>query len=244
MKIVIDKKEKKYIVHDEEFHTEKGLITKEDIINSKPGDMLTTHMGKEFRVLNPNINDYIDLMKRNCSVLLPQDIGLVIGFSGIGYGSKVVESGTGAGSSLLSFANVVGPKGHVSSYEIREDFVKIVEENVNGTEFSNITLHHKDVTEGFEEENESTDLVFLDLPNPENIIEDSYRILKMGGFIAIYTPYIEQFQTADKVLKECGFKNIHIREGNVRELEVRNKGTRPNTKMAGHTGYITFARKV
>ena len=201
-------------------------------------------MGKKYTVIEPNINDYIDLMKRNCSILLPQDLGLITGFTGIGYGSKIVESGTGAGSSLLFFANIVGPDGHVSSYEIREDFVKIIKENINGTDFKNITLYNQDVTEGFKEEDNSIDLVFLDLPKPGEVIEDAYRILKTGGFIAVYTPYVEQFQIVNKVLGKSGFKNIKIREGNVRELEIKKNKTRPNSRMAGHTGYITFARKL
>lgn len=244
MKIIVDKKNRKYVIHDTEFHTEKGVISQEDIINAKVGDVLETHMGKKYTVIEPNINDYIDLMKRNCSILLPQDLGLITGFTGIGYGSKIVESGTGAGSSLLFFANIVGPDGHVSSYEIREDFVKIIKENISGTDFKNITLYNQDVTEGFKEEDNSTDLVFLDLPKPGEVIEDAYRILKTGGFIAVYTPYVEQFQIVNKVLGKSGFKNIKIREGNVRELEIKKNKTRPNSRMAGHTGYITFARKL
>lgn len=244
MKIIVDKKNRKYVIHDTEFHTEKGVISQEDIINAKVGDVLETHMGKKYTVIEPNINDYIDLMKRNCSILLPQDLGLITGFTGIGYGSKIVESGTGAGSSLLFFANIVGPDGHVSSYEIREDFVKIIKENISGTDFKNITLYNQDVTEGFKEEDNSIDLVFLDLPKPGEVIEDAYRILKTGGFIAVYTPYVEQFQIVNKVLGKSGFKNIKIREGNVRELEIKKNKTRPNSKMAGHTGYITFARKL
>lgn len=244
MKMIIDKKNRKYVIHDEEFHSEKGVIPKEDIINAEVGDVLETHMGKKYRVINPNINDYIDLMKRKCSILLPQDLGLVIGFTGVGNGSKIVESGTGAGSSLLFFANIVGSDGHVSSYEIREDFIEVIEENINGTDFDNITLHHQDVTEGFEEADDSTDLVFLDLPSPHEVINDSYRILKVGGFIAVYTPYVEQFQRVFKQLEIAGFKDIKIREGNVRELEIKNNKTRPNSRMAGHTGYITFARKI
>lgn len=244
MKIIVDKKNRKYVIHDTEFHTEKGVISQEDIINAKVGDILETHMGKKYTVIEPNINDYIDLMKRNCSILLPQDLGLITGFTGIGYGSKIVESGTGAGSSLLFFANIVGPDGHVSSYEIREDFVKIIKENISGTDFKNITLYNQDVTEGFKEEDNSIDLVFLDLPKPGEVIEDAYRILKTGGFIAVYTPYVEQFQIVNKVLGKSGFKNIKIREGNVRELEIKKNKTRPNSRMAGHTGYITFARKL
>ncbi len=244
MKIIVDKKNRKYVVHDEEFHTEKGVIPKEDIINAKVGDVLETHLGKKYTVIEPNINDYVDLMKRRCSILLPQDLGLVVGFTGVGYGSKIVESGTGAGSSLLFFANIVGPEGHVSSYEIREDFYKIIQENVDGTNFKNITLHNQDVTEGFEEEDNSTDMVFIDLPKPGDVIEDSYRILKTGGFIAVYTPYVEQFQVVNKIMGKAGFKNIKIREGNVRELEIKNNKTRPNSRMAGHTGYITFGRKL
>ena len=243
--MILDERGKKYILKPgSEFQSDLGIIKAEILDNAEIGDELETHMGKKYRVISPNINDYIDLMKRRCAILLPQDLGLVVGFTGIGYKSKVVESGSGAGSSLLFFANIVGPEGHVSSYEIREDFVEVIKENIEGTEFDNITLYHQDVTEGFKEEDESVDLVFLDLPRPGEVIEDAYRILKMGGFIAIYTPFVEQFQIASKILRKHGFKQIKIREGNVREMEYKDNRIRPNSRMAGHTGYITFARKI
>ncbi len=244
MKIIVDRKNRKYVVHDKEFHTEKGVISEEDIKNAKVGDVLETHLGKKYTVIEPNINDYIELMKRKCSIILPQDLGLVTAFTGIGYGSKIVESGTGAGSSLLFFANIIGPGGHIYSYEIREDFVEIIQKNIDGTDFDNITLYNQDVTEGFKEEDHSIDMVFLDLPKPYEVIEDAYRILKTGGFIAVYTPYVEQFQIVNKILGKTGFKHVSIKEGNVREIEIKNNKTRPNSRMAGHTGYITFARKL
>ncbi len=244
MKVLIDNKNRKYVVHDEEFHTEKGVISKEDIVNSEVGDVLETHMGKKYTVIEPNINDYIDLMKRKCSILLPQDLGVIIGFTAIGNGSKIVEAGTGAGGSLLFFANIVGNTGHVYSYEIRDDFIEVIEDNINGTDFDNITLYNRDVTEGFLEIDESIDMVFLDLPRPSDVVEDAKRILKTGGFLVTYTPYVEQFQQVNKVLSINNFKNIKIREANIRELEVTRNGTRPKSRLAGHTGYLTFARKL
>ena len=62
MKIIVDKKNRKYVIHNTEFHTEKGVISQEDIINAKVGDVLETHMGKKYTVIEPNINDYNELI--------------------------------------------------------------------------------------------------------------------------------------------------------------------------------------
>lgn len=244
MKIIVDKKNRKYVVGDDEFHTESGVISKENIINSKAGDIVETHLGKKYTVISPNINDYIELMKRKCAILLPQDLGMIVGFTAIGNGSKIVESGTGAGSSLLFFANIVGPEGHVSSYEIREDFIEDIEKNIAGTDFKNITLHHKDVLEGFEEEDNSVDLVFLDLPYPNDVITEANRILKVGGYVVVYSPYVEQFQKVYHELNNNGFKHLKIRKCNVQEFEIKNNRTRAKSRLANHTAYITFARKM
>lgn len=244
MKIIVDKKNRKYVVGDDEFHTESGVISKEDIVNSKPGDVVQTHLGKKYTVISPNINDYIELMKRNCAILLPQDLGMIVGFTAVGNGSKIVESGTGAGSSLLFFANIVGPEGHVSSYEIREDFIDDIKKNIDGTDFINITLHHQDVLDGFKEDDNSVDLVFLDLPYPDKVIKDAKRILKVGGYVVVYSPYVEQFQLVYHELEASGFKHLKIRKGNIQEFEIKNNRTRAKSRLASHTAYITFARKM
>ena len=62
MKILIDAKGKKYPVNDEDLHTNRGYIKKEDIAGSSEGQVLETHMGHKFTVIKASINDYIDLM--------------------------------------------------------------------------------------------------------------------------------------------------------------------------------------
>ena len=238
----MDEKGKKYVAREEEFHTNYGFITKEDMENSMPGDTIKTHLGHDFKVLKANINDYIDLMERKCSIILPKDIGIITAYTGMGSGDRVVDAGTGAGATALHFGNIVGDKGEVYSYEIREDFSEISRRNVEKFGLKNVHIKCKDVTEGIEEDD--VDIVFLDLPKPWDVVESAKESIKTGGFIATYTPYIEQVQILHRVLKKFDFSNLNTVECILREIEVKNKGTRPKTRGAGHTGYLTFARNL
>lgn len=242
LRIIMDEKGKKYIARDEEFHTNFGFIKKEDMEKGKPGDILKTHMGHEFKVLKANINDYIDLMERKCSIILPKDIGIIIANTGIGCGDRVVDAGTGAGATALHFGNVVGENGAVYSYEIREDFAEIAKRNIENFGLKNVEVKNKDIVEGIDEDD--LDLVFLDLPKPWDVVEHAKESLKKGGYIATYTPYIEQVQILHRVLKKFDFSNLFTLECIVREIEVKSKGTRPKTRAAAHTGYLTFARNL
>ncbi len=238
----MDDRGKKYMVADKEFHTDYGFIKEEDIIRSSPGDVLKTHLGREFKVIKPNVNDYIELMERKCNIILPKDIGIITAKTGLGSGFKVLDAGTGAGATALHFGNIVGNEGRVYSYEIREDFAEIAERNIKGFELDNVQIKCKDVTEGIDEDN--LDLIFLDLPKPWDVGEYAIESLKFGGYIATYTPFIEQVQILQKVLNKIGFSEVESFECTLRGIEVTNKGTRPKTRMAGHTGYLTFGRKL
>jgi tRNA (adenine57-N1/adenine58-N1)-methyltransferase len=239
----MDERGKKYMIsNDKDFHSDFGFIKKEDIEKSEEGQILKSHMDKEFKVLKRDVNDYIQLMERRCSILLPKDVGIIMAYTGLGAGSVVVEGGTGAGTTALYFGNVVGDQGKVYSYEIREDFAQIAEKNVNGFGLENVEIKCKDMKEGIEEKD--VDLIFLDLPKPWELVEGVKESLKVGGYLAAYNPYIEQFQILNKVLNKHDLKDIKTVECIFREMELKNKGTRPKTRMAGHTGYLTFARKL
>ena len=69
-------KEEKFLAGSEDLHTDQGYIKNEEIQSSSPGDMLETHIGHKFRVLDANINDYIELMDRRCSQFSPKIWGL------------------------------------------------------------------------------------------------------------------------------------------------------------------------
>ena len=239
----MDERGKKYFLNGEkDFQSDLGIIDKEQITNAIIGDNLKTHLDHIFKVIKPNINDFIDLMDRRCSILVQKDIGAVLAHTGLGSGAKVVDAGTGAGAIALNFANVVGSEGIVYTYEIREDFAEIAKKNIETFGFQNIISKNKDIKEGIDEDN--VDLIFLDLPKPYEIFEEVYESLNLGGWLVVYAPYIDQAELSYRVAKKLNFQNLDIIEVLERGIEVKTQGTRPKTRMVGHTGYILFARKL
>ena len=239
----MDERGKKYLLkEDREFQSDLGIIKKEQMERATIGDVIITHLGKEFKVIKPTVNDFIDLMDRRCSILIQKDIGVVLAHTGLGAGDRVIDAGTGAGAIALNFGNVVGEKGKVYSYEIREDFSEVAKKNIDDFRKKNIEIKNQDIKEGIDEE--EIDLVFLDLPKPFEIFEDVYKNLRLGGWLAVYAPYIQQAEISYKISKKVGFSDIKILETLEREMEVRPQGTRPKTRMVGHSGYLIFARKL
>lgn len=243
MKVILDERGKKYLLDEDiEFQSDLGIISKEQIENAKIGDELNTHLNHIFKVIKPNVNDFIDLMDRRCSILIKKDIGSVLAYTGLGSGDVVVDAGTGAGAIALNFANVVGDSGKVYSYEIREDFAEIARKNIKNFGLKNIEIKNKDIKEGIDEKD--VDLIFLDLPKPYEIFEKALESLKLGGWLVVYAPYIDQAEIAYRVAKKLNFYNIEIIETLERGLEVRPQGVRPKTRMIGHSGYLVFGRKL
>ena len=131
MKMILDERGKKYVLKPgEEFQSDLGIIKAEILDNAEIGDEVKSHLDHSFKIVKPNINDFIDVMDRRCSILIKKDIGQVLAHTGLGSGSRVVDAGTGAGAIALNFGNVVGPEGDVFTYEIREDFAEVASKNI------------------------------------------------------------------------------------------------------------------
>ena len=237
MKMILDERGKKYVLKPGcEFQSDLGII-KSDVLDSlEVGDEVESHLGHTFKIMKPNINDFIDI----CSILVQKDIGQVLSHTGLGAGARVVDAGTGAGAIALNFGNVAGPQGQVFTYEIREDFAEVARKNIENFGITNIEVKNKDIKEGIDEDN--IDLIFLDLPKPYEIFEDVWDSLNVGGWLCVYAPYVGQAEISYRVCKKLGFYNIEIFETLERGLEVRTQ--RPKTRMVGHSGYLLFARKL
>ena len=106
------------------FHTHKGYLKLDELIGKEYGEPIKSSLGIYFTTLKPALTDYIMKSSRNTQIIYPKDAALIVMFSGIGPGSRVVESGTGTGSLTTALAHYVGPTGKVYTYELRANSKK------------------------------------------------------------------------------------------------------------------------
>lgn len=227
----------------ESLHTHKGVIKFEDVIGKSYGTAIASHSGTKFIMLKPSIYDYIKKMRHATQVIYPKDIALIVTYTNIGPGSRIIEAGTGSGVLTTALAYYIKPTGKVYSYEYRPNFLAIAQKNITRTGLKQyVELREHDVTEGFTVTN--VDAVILDLATPWLIVPYATKALKVGGRFLSFSPTIEQVVKTTTALDTQGFINIETVETILRRIKVKEGQTRPETLMIGHTGYITHARKI
>ncbi len=225
------------------FHLHRGIINFDDVIGQEYGSLISTSLGVGVAALTPLPRDRALKMGRQTNIVYPKDAGLILLLAGIGPGSIVVEAGTGSGAlaSLIGFH--VSPNGRVHSYEIREDFAKVAIKNLQKVGLDVIvSVKHQDILGGISESD--VDAVVLDMAVPWEVVPLAYRALKGAGVFVSFSPTIEQTQKTVEALCLSHFTEISTRELIEREILVRTGKTRPATRMIGHTGFVTSARKV
>lgn len=179
-------------------------------------------------------------LKRGPQIITPKDASLILAYTAVEPGSKIVDAGTGSGFLAIFLAKYLKP-GKVYTYEKDERFQKLAKENIATVGFEkSITLRKADVTKGIKEKN--VDLVTLDLKDANKAIPHAKKSLKNGGQIVVYSPTIEHLSRILGELKKQKFDQIKTVENIVREWKS-DYTTRPKTMGIMHTGFLTFARK-
>ncbi len=237
---------RQYLVRVEasrDLHTHRGYIKHSELIGKPYGAKVKSSMNVEFVLLPPLLRDYVARFSRRTQVLYAKDIGLILTYCGVRAGSKVIEAGTGSGALTCILASIVGPSGRVFSYEVKEEFLKVAEENLRSVGLADlVVLQLKDAVQGFEET--SVDAVILDLASPWLIIPKAREALKRGGVLLSFSPTIDQIQKTLTVMRSEGFIWIEVLESILRTWQTAEGKLRPETLMIGHTGFLSVARKI
>jgi tRNA (adenine57-N1/adenine58-N1)-methyltransferase catalytic subunit len=214
--------------------TDKGQIDLESMVGKEGGDTIATHSGAEFTIRIPRPTDFFAYGKRSGAPMLPKDIGLVIAYTGMNHNDDVLDAGTGSGIAAIYFGGVAKT---VKTYEVRPEFSTMAMKNITEAKLQNVEAMAKD----FLDAEGSFDVVHLDLQIQPEHVRHAFSLLKSGGYLACYTPFLEQMAI---VVDEATplFREVHTHELIEREMTRSKRGTRPSTSVS-HSGYVTIARK-
>jgi len=242
LRLLLGKKNFLVEIGDKKFHTQYGVIDLSELKKKEFGDKIKTHTGKKFTIVKPNIVDILmKKTKRLPQVIMPKDVALILAYTGVPNNAFIVDAGTGSGF-LAIFLGYYLCKGRVVTYEKNKKFYEIAQKNVEIVGLKNIKIKNKDVTEGIDEKN--VDLITLDMKNAERVVEHAHDSLKPGGWLVVYSPYIEQVVIVRKEIEKNNFVQLKTVENIVREWQSEKSFTRPRTIGLMHTGWLTFARKI
>ncbi|HUH78900.1 MAG TPA: protein-L-isoaspartate carboxylmethyltransferase [Methanoregula sp.] len=214
--------------------TDKGQLDLESLVGASAGDIRETHNGAKFTVKVPRPTDFFTYGKRSGAPMLPKDIGLVIAYTGMNHNDDVLDAGTGSGIAAIYFGGVAKT---VKTFELRPEFSALAMKNIAEAKLANIEAVAADflAAEGI------FDVVHLDMQVQPGHIRHAFSLLRSGGYLAVYTPFLEQMAIVVDTATEL-FAEVHTHELIEREMTRSKRGTRPSTSVC-HSGYVTIARK-
>ncbi len=246
--IFLDHQERSYLQKlkpEGMLQTHRGNLPHAALIGQQPGISAKTTQGKEFFILRPSLMDFMMNMPRKSGIIYPKDTAYLLLHTDVKPGSRVVTAGVGSGALLLALAQQVGPTGFVWGYDIRQDMLDFAAKNLESFmgPVENVSLELEDVYQNIPAKQVNT--IILDVPEPWQCLTAVTNALTPGGNLAVYTPTIIQAESTCAALRSTyNFGAIETIEILIRDWHIHNRSVRPNHRMVGHTGFLTFARRI
>lgn len=223
------------------FHTHAGVVDHDQVIGRSDGTSVRSASGARFLVVRPTLAELVVAMPRGAQVIYPKDLGAILTAADIFPGARVLEAGVGSGA--LSMV-LVRAGADVTGYELREDFAARAEANVAavpaGPGLGRFRVERRDVYDGIAEVD--LDRIVLDLPEPWRVVAHAQAALEPGGILVAYLPGILQVSQLRETLAASRFGLPETFEVLQRTWHVEGRSVRPDHRMVGHTGFLTWAR--
>jgi tRNA (adenine57-N1/adenine58-N1)-methyltransferase len=208
----------------------------------RPGETVETHLGTAFTVRKLRLPDLFAHLERTGAPMMPRDVGLILGHTGVCGGDRVLDAGTGTGILAAAMART---GAEVTSFEVDADFAANARENMAVAGVAHrVDVRTGDVTERVDQlvDEGPFDVLTLDTQDAPAMVERAPALLRTGGFVAVYSPFVEQTRETVQTAREVGLTDVESLETIQREMDFDERGSRPSTAGVGHTGYLTFGR--
>ncbi|MFD1644446.1 methyltransferase domain-containing protein [Haloarchaeobius litoreus] len=238
MSVVLVHDDREYLVAPgDELQTDLGVLEVPE--DPEPGTTLETHLGEPFTVRALRGPDLFSHFERTGAPMMPRDIGLVMGETGVGEGDRVLDAGTGTGV-LAAYLARAGAT--VTTFEQDPEFADVARENMRlaGVD-DRVDVRSGDVRPHLDDLG-NFDVITLDTGDAADVVARAPGLLDSGGFVAVYSPFVEQTRAAAEAARDAGLSGVTTYETIQREMQFDDRGSRPSTRGVGHTGYLTFAR--
>jgi tRNA (adenine57-N1/adenine58-N1)-methyltransferase len=246
--ILLDRKDREYLARLDQRRAiaiRGGKIAVDDIIGHDEGSVVRSTMNEPFLVFRPSLPQLIPNLPRSAQVIYPKDLGPILIWADLFPGARVVEAGVGAGALSMTLLRAIGNDGWLFSYEIREDFAELAQQNV-ARYFGpapNWSVKLGDVAAEINETD--IDRVILDLPEPWRVIKRAWKVLRPGGILLCYLPTVLQVKSlVDALRDDKRFACIETMETLMRFWHLKGMSVRPQHRMVAHTGFLTSARRL
>ncbi|WP_404829349.1 tRNA (adenine-N1)-methyltransferase [Epidermidibacterium keratini] len=233
-----------------EFHTHRGAIRHDDLIGRSEGIVVESTAQTPYLALRPLLTDYVLSMPRGAQVIYPKDAAQIISEGDIHPGARVLEAGAGSGALTCSLLRAVGPGGHVTSYEVRQDHADVAVSNVEtffGGRPANWTLRVADLAAIGQgpDADAAFDRVILDMLAPWEPLGEVATRLRPGGVLVGYVATVPQLSRLVESLRAHGnFTEPQAWETLVRPWHVVGLAVRPDHRMIAHTAFLVSSRRL
>lgn len=199
----------------DELHTDLGMLTVPEDVEA--GQTLETHIGEEFLVREPRGPDLFNHFERTGAPMMPRDIGLIVGHTGVAAGERVLDAGTGTGV-LSAYLGRLGVD--VTTFERDAEFADVARENMRlaGVE-QRVDVRTGDITDELDDLADSGfDALTLDTENAPEVVRHAPDLLVTGGYVAVYSPFVEGTRAAVEAAREAGLSDVETFETIQRQI--------------------------
>lgn len=217
-----------------------GVVNQDKLRGKKDGDVIEV-AGKPYLLLTPLQLDNVARLERGAQVILPKDAAQIVIGLDVKAGDTVLEIGAGTGSLSIMLATALAPDGRLVSYERTERSAKLVARNLERAGLADV-IEIRDEDAANCSETGIYDAAITDMPQPWDMLAIVTAALKPGGRFCAYVPNTHQVEMTVKAMRKLGFIDVRASETIQRNIVVGERGTRPDFRMLGHTGYLCFGR--